>query len=437
MSIWKFESYKYEIGDSADLAFQRQSAYIFHAILQPKDLSQEIIMKRYCFLLVTLLMLTTGSYTSAQHLTSAKLYLKYNQFQEAEASAIKAVEKDPDDEEAWFVLGQARYMLKKYPQMVEAFDKAVAIDPEEHKSEIRNYRLKVWADSYNSGVGMYNRGRDSSVFFQSAIKAFQNAIVSMPDSLQTYYVCALAYYGNNQIDEAIKVLETSLKKNSNQVDELNLLGKVHLRLAQEKTEAKDEVGSNQEYRAAQTAFERIFQLDRSNIENIKNLMGTYEQLGEADKALALTRDALVTDPSNRTLRYAYGVYLLKQEKFDESIAELKKVLDGVSGGTEELTKDATYNLGVAFLNWGVALKAEADKKAEEALKAKKGGKEVKEDLSYKEKFRDALPYLEKSVEGRRDDVNLWQQLGRMYGNLNMMDKMKKAFAVVDSLTKGN
>ncbi len=394
-------------------------------------------MKRYCFLIVTFLMLITGSHTIAQHLTSAKLYLKLNQFQEAEASAIKAVGKDPDEEEAWFVLGQARYMLQKYPQMVEAFDKAAAIDPEEHKSEIHNYRMKVWADLYNKGVGLYNRGRDSSLFFQSAIEAFQNAIVSMPDSLQTYYVCALAYCANNQFDEARKVLETSLKKNSNQVEELNLLGKVHLRFAQEKAEAKDEVGSNQEYRTAQTAFEKIYQLDRSNVENIKNLMAIYELLGEADKALALTRDALVTDPGNRTLRYAYGVYLLKQEKFDESIAELTKVLDGDSGGADELTEDATYNLGVAFLNWGVAIKAEAEKKAEEASKAKKGGKEAKEDLTYKEKFKDALPYLERSVEKRSDDVNLWQQLGRMYGNLNMMDKMKKAFAMVDSLTKGN
>jgi tetratricopeptide (TPR) repeat protein len=86
-------------------------------------------MKRFYPLILFFGMLLLVSITYAQYLTSAKLYLRQLQFDKAEASAAKAAEKDPDDGEAWFVLGKARYELKKYPAMIEAFDKAVVLDP--------------------------------------------------------------------------------------------------------------------------------------------------------------------------------------------------------------------------------------------------------------------------------------------------------------------
>ena len=79
------------------------------------------------------------------------------------------------------------------------------------------------------------------------------------------------------------------------------------------------------------------------------------------------------------------------------------------------------------------MKAENDRKLENE---KKGSKtKVKEDLSFKEKFAAALPYLEKSTEIRPDDALLWQQLARLYAILNMPDKSKTAFEKFDKLTK--
>jgi tetratricopeptide (TPR) repeat protein len=127
-------------------------------------------------------------------------------------------------------------------------------------------------------------------------------------------------------------------------------------------------------------------------------------------------------------RYAYGVFLLKQDKFQESIGQFTKAVEIDPNYT-----DATYNLGVAYLNWGVSMKAEVDKKAEEAAKS---GKQVKEDKSYQEKFKQAIPYLEKAAQVRSDDAALWQQLGKVYANLNMVDKSKAAFEKFDQIMKG-
>jgi tetratricopeptide (TPR) repeat protein len=148
------------------------------------------------------------------------------------------------------------------------------------------------------------------------------------------------------------------------------------------------------------------------------------------------------DPSNRVCRFAYGAYLLKRDKFAESIEQLKAVIDLDPQSRDDLYKDATYNLGVAHLNWGVAMKEAADKKAEELKKAqkdKKGKKPQEEpaDLSYKEKFKEALPYLEKTAELRKDDASIYQQLGRLYANLNMTKEAKTAFETADKIMKGN
>jgi tetratricopeptide (TPR) repeat protein len=390
-------------------------------------------MMRFYPPILLLGMLLLVSITNAQHLTSAKLYLRQLQFDKAEASAAKAVEKDPDDGEAWFVLGKARYELKKYPTMIEAFDKAAVLDPEEYKEETHKYRLKVWADCYNAGIRYYHRGRDTTAFFQTALDSFKVAILAQPESTRTYYICALAYYGNNQVDEAIGILNGSLAKKPNSPEDLKLLGQLHSQLARTKSDAKDSVGAKQEYAEALTAFEKLYGLDSSNVDNALALIDLYERLGKGDKSLALTRDAVNRSPDNKIFRYIYGVYFVKQGKFPEGIEQLRIVADAGPDSAEVIYSDAVYNLGVAYLNWGVALKNESEAKSEAAQKAKK--KDYKEDMSYKEKFNDARVFFEKAAETKPNDPFIWQQLGRLYANLNMKEKADAAFKKFDALNK--
>jgi len=390
-------------------------------------------MNRFYPPILLLGMLLLVSVTYAQHLTSAKLYLKQLQFDKAEASAAKAAEKDPDDGEAWFVLGRARYELKKYPAMIEAFEKAAVLDPEEYKEETDKYRLKVWADCFNAGIRYYHRGRDTTAFFQTAIDSFKVAIQAEPESTRTYYICALAHYGNNQVNEAIGMLNGGLAKNPNSPEDLKLLGQLHSQVARTKSDAKDSVGAKQEYAEALTAFEKLYGLDSSDVDNALALIDLYERLGQGDKSLALTRDAVNRSPDNSTFRYIYGVYFVKQGKFREGIEQLQKAADAGPDKAKVVYSDAVFNLGVAYLNWGVALKSESDAKSEAAIKAKK--KDYKEDLSYKDKFNEARVFFEKASETKPDDPFIWQQLGRLYANLNMKEKADAAFKRVDELNK--
>jgi len=389
-------------------------------------------MKRYIPLGIIFLafvyITTTGFQCGSAETTSAKLYMQQKQWEKAEASLLKEVTKNDKNEEAWFLLGQVRLEMRKYTEMNEAYTRTLQLS-DKYKTEISRNRLAIWAMMYNDGVGIYNKGRDSSGYYKVAIDRFSTAIDMVPDSATTYYVRALAYYAQQDLKSAQKDLETTVAKNPNFEEAARLLGQVHYTKALERQQASDEAGFNAELAGAATAFEMAYKVNPGSADNITNLIDVYERSKNTDKAMALTKSAVEKDPNNKVFRYAYGVFLLKQDRFEESTEQFKKAIE-----IDPAYGDAIYNTGVSYLNWGVSMKAESDKKAD-AERAKNKGKDVKEDVTYKEKFKEALPYLEKAQELRPDDLALLQQLGKLYANLNMVEKSKAAFERYDKLTK--
>ncbi len=366
---------------------------------------------------------TTGFQCGSAEVTSAKLYMQQSQWDKAEQSLLKELAKNPNSEETWFLLGQTRLELKNYNGMNEAYTKALAIS-NAHAPEIGRNRLAIWAKLYNDGVASYNKGKEDPAQYDKAIEEFNTAISLCPDSAGTYYVAALAHYAMKNSAAAKKHLELTLERDPTYGTAANFLGQLYYMEGLEKNEAKDSVGAVALFEKAAQSFEVAYKADPGDAVIITALIEAYERAEQSDKAMALTQQAVETDPENKV----YGVFLLKQEDFEGSIKQFEKAIE-----IDPEYDDATYNLGVAYLNWGVKLKGDADKRAEEAAAA---GKEIKEDRSYKEKFRSAIPYLEKSAEVRLDDAGLWQQLGKVYANLNMVEKSQAAFERFDAITKG-
>jgi tetratricopeptide (TPR) repeat protein len=403
-------------------------------------------MKRYypiaVLVLAAIFIATTGFQCGSAELTSAKLYINQKNYAKAEESLLKELAKNDKNEEAWFLLGQVRYENRKYGPALEAFTRASELS-DAHKPDITRYRLGIWQSSFNDGVRCYNAGKDTASYYEKSHEYFKIAMAAEPDSGASYYVGARAASALKDDKTAIGYLETALKKNPNYADAALLLGELHYGVALQKLEAKDEKGYNAELAVALVAFQNAYRLAPDNQIAINALIEVYERTKNAGKALEITRDAVTKDPNNKVYRYAYGVFLLKQAeqtatdqfdsaaaRYEESVSQFKKAVE-----IDPNYGDANYNCGVAYLNWGVAIKAELDKRTE----AKKGWKpkDAKEEqvFNYKEKFALALPFLEKAAETRTDDAALWQQLGRVYTLLNKPDKAKAAFEHVEKQTK--
>ncbi len=293
---------------------------------------------------------------------------------------------------------------------------------------------KIWAREqqgstfFNEGVAYYNKGRDSAIYYDRALQDFNTAIQIIPDSANTYYVASLADYAKKDIPSAIQKLETAVAKDPQYLDALRLLGQFNYSVAIEKFDRKDEAGGNASLQKALQAYERSYAIDPNNADNIRSLIDIYERTKQTDKAMKLTSDAVVKDPSNKVFRYAYGAFLLRQEKYKDAVEQFNAALK-----IDPTYTDAEYNLGVSYLNWGVAMKEASDKKYEAERKTNRA---AKEDLTYKEKFKEALPYLERAVSSRDDDAVLWQTLAKVYANLGIADKATKALERFDKLTKG-
>jgi tetratricopeptide (TPR) repeat protein len=389
-------------------------------------------MRRYFPFLLMLTVFVYCAVTAFQcgsaETTSAKLYMQQKQWEKAQESLQKEVVKNDKNEEAWFLLGSVRYELKDYKGMYEAHSKALALG-NMHEKEILNNRLAIWASKYNEGVNLYNKGKEDPVNYDKAIDAYNIAIMMVPDSSGTYYVNSLAYYSKKEFAKAKENLQIALKKKPDFAEAAMFLAQLYYADGATKVEQKDEAGAKADFVKAVSLYEVVYKKDPSNGENITRLIEAYERAGESEKAMTLTRDAVTRDPNNKVYRYAYGVFLLKQDQFEKAIEQFGKAIEIDPG-----YGDAIYNTGVAYLNWGVNLKVEADKKAE-AERLKNKGKDVKEDMTYKERFKSSLPFLEKAVEQRSDDAALWQSLGKVYLNLNMKEKSESAFKKFDLLTK--
>jgi len=370
---------------------------------------------------------TTGFQCGSAETTSAKLYMQQKQWQKAEDSLIKELAKNDKNEEAWYLLGAVRLETKNYAGMNEAYSRALALG-DAHKNEITHNRLSLWGAFYNEGVNFYNRGKDTAAYYDSAMVRFNNAILMEPDSSGTYYVAALANYAKQDYNASRTNLQTALQKNPRFFDAARFLGQLQYTFAQKALDAHDTAGAVADWGRAAEAFRTAFDLQPNNSENIQGLIDAYERSHQSDKAENITRDAVARDSTNKFFRYAFGVFLLKKEQFPEAIEQFRKTLE-----LDPAYADATYNLGVAYLNWGVSIKAAGDRQAEAQ---KKGAKPVKEDTSYREKFKLSLPYLEQGVQLRPDDAALWTQLARLYAILNMPDKSRAAFEKADKLIKG-
>jgi tetratricopeptide (TPR) repeat protein len=370
---------------------------------------------------------TTAFQCGSAELTSAKLYISQKQYQKAEESLMKQIAKNDKDEEAWYLLGQVRLEQKNYSGMNDAFTHALALAPT-HASEINRNRLSIWAMMYNDGVKFYNAGRDTAEYFDRAVSCFQTAIMMEPDSSSTYYVAALAQYAKKNLTTARELLTTGIEKKRDNPEAARFRGQIEYTEALDKLARKDSIGYREDMKLAASSFELAYKSQPSNADNITSLIEVYDRLGENDKAAEVTKSAVDRDPSNKLFRFAYGVFLLKKESYSEAADQFKKSIE-----LDPNYPDGIYNLGVTYLNWGIKLKDESSKNAE--AEKKRTGREPKEDASYKEKFKMALPYLEKSAELRPDDGLLWLQLGRLYAILNNKDKSTAAFAKSDALLK--
>lgn len=366
-------------------------------------------MKVVKLLMVTLLVFAALYYVGCQStaLTSAKLYIQQENYPKAIEQLQIEVKQNPQNAEAWYLLGYTQAMLGNFKEMNEAFEKSLAISNKFEK-DISTVRRKYWIDNFNLGVRNLQANK-----FEEAIKNFEVATMIDPKDANAYKNLGYAYIKLGNDEKAIEAYEKALKYDSTDTRTMLTLGIEYQRL--------------QKYDKAAEMFSRVLALEPTNSDALANLAMVYDLKGESEKALEAYNNALAKNPDDTDLYFNRGLLFYRKEKFDEAVKDFEKVLLNNPKDFEAL-----FYMGSSYLNLGDRLKKERVALEEQGKKDSK----IKE-LAEKEKkyYEEALKYLEKARDLKPDDANVWNNLGIAYVRLGMSEKGMEAFQKVEELQK--
>ncbi|MFA5806550.1 MAG: tetratricopeptide repeat protein [Melioribacteraceae bacterium] len=357
---------------------------------------------------------------ASAELTGAKMYINQKQYEKAKETLLKEVEKNPKSDEGWFLLGGIYSEEGNIPEMLKAFDNSVAIS-KKFEPQIIDYKKYTWQTSFNKGVSFFNNAVKTTapdsmkMFFEKAIDQFNNSIACEPDSSIGYENVAASYLNMGKTDESIPVLEklVSMGKPSFSFARLGqiflLKGANLMDSYYANKNAADSAKAIDWYNKAITVLEKGRSKFPSDPEILLQLGNAYYSSNKLDVAMESFKSLSEKNPTNKELKYAYGVVLLKSKKYDQATQVLAEV---VKMDPENL--DANYNLAATYISWGNELREVAIKKESD-------------DKSYLEKFKAAVPHLQKYLELKPGESRVWISLGQVYANLGMKDKAEDAF----------
>ena len=368
----------------------------------------------------------SGFQCSSTELTSAKLYMQQKNYDKALSTLQKEVAKNPGSDEGWVLLGSVYGELGKFDSLIFAYDKSLSIS-NKYESEIKQSKMYYWASSFNAGVTYFQRGnkttdKDSAkVFYDKSIDAFTTGTKLEPDSADTFKNLAFVYMSSGKNEEAIDPLKKLIQLNNEQ-DGYKYLGQIYYTLGTmsksnytTSKDVKDSLEANKYFNDAIDILEKGKKLYPDDAEILKTLSASYVDIGKSDVALNSFKILVDKDPTDKVYRYNYGVLLLGSGDYETAVQEFEKAIELDSTYT-----NAIYNLGITYVKWG----SEMNKKSLET-------EEYSDE--YKEKFKAALPYLEKVTQTEKGDAEAWELLGKVYSVLGMQDKAIDAFNHADQL----
>ncbi|MDD8017910.1 MAG: tetratricopeptide repeat protein [Bacteroidota bacterium] len=441
-----------------------------------------------------------GFQCSSAEMTSAKLYIQRKEYQNAVTQLQKELAKNPKNEEAWFLLGQIRIETKDYKGMKDAFVSALGVAPTHKKeitgytvsiwgktyndgveklnkgdsvgyeSAIEAFKLASYLepDSFvnqqNLGLAYYKKGDIESAVGPLTEAMEKGKSLFAIKILSGMYLMHGTDFQTKFVEQNREAMET--KKSLDQIREKTKAVDVKFYLGEPTSVTKESKGKGKNASAKEIwtypKYNLVVTMANDVVESVKyttavavKIDSAYhaKSVAEFDKAVDVlkkgsamypedadlseslmnayigaernneARDLLIARvkkyPDSKFDRYNYGVFLLKDNMYEEAVNEFKAAL-AIDPGMSS----AVYNVAATYVNWGVA----------EQDRLKKAGKD--DDKSYQEKYKAAIPFLEKVLVEKPNEVQIWELLGQVYANLGDPKKATEAYNKADAIRQG-
>ena len=257
---------------------------------------------------------------ASEELTSAKLYIQQQDWENAEIYLVKALAVEPENPEIPYLLGDLIYGKNKdWAKMNEMFDKALSLGRDKvilQGGTVSDYVTQAkeqhWVTIYNKGVSSFNQFRKSeegegSQFLQDAITTFKIATEVDPSNGQAYGILSNCLFASGDLDGAVEAASLGATKDPGNFNINMAAGKMF-------TAADDK-------ESALIYYERAIGIDPTNSLARRQLAQTYYDVGDIEMSLATYEDAIAKETDNNLkadLYYNLGVLNMQLGDFQQA-----------------------------------------------------------------------------------------------------------------------
>ena len=196
---------------------------------------------------------------------------------------------EPQNSDAWYTLGESLSGLAQFSQAIDAFRKALRIDP------------KFFGAWSNIGVDYDELGQ-----YSEAIDAYHEALRIAPKNVVVWTNLGKVYDDLGQYNQAIEACREALRIDPKDAVTWYSLGTTYNHLSQ--------------YAEAVEAFREALRIDPKLVAAWNNLGNAYASLSQNTKALDAYREALRIEPKNAKHWFNIALFYGKLNQFDQAIA---------------------------------------------------------------------------------------------------------------------
>jgi tetratricopeptide (TPR) repeat protein len=170
--------------------------------------------------------MTQGFQCGSPEFSGAKLRIQQKDYKGAIALLEKEVQKNPTNEDAWFLLGELDADQGDYAGMNIAFAQTLKLS-DKHAVQIHNMRYNRWGQHVNDGVSDLSRASaDSMQFYDSAVNQFKMAEEIWPDTSLTYKYLGIAYYNKADFPKSLAAFREAWERGKD-LESLKRVGAIY------------------------------------------------------------------------------------------------------------------------------------------------------------------------------------------------------------------
>ena len=315
--------------------------------------------------------------------------------------AEQAVQNNPGNAEAWYYYGWLYGKKENFEKMNEAFDKAMALNPQQPvkadgtsmpvKDAVERVKMGYFAENFNAGKAQYDKARESTdaekrnEYYEKAVEKFSAAHKADPTRLEPLQPLGLSLLYMGDTTGAESKFQEAVNMQPKNENLLVTAGDFYLQMGQ--TEKAKEM------------YQKILTINKDN-ENAYLGLGQIETYkGNWDNAAQYFEKALELNPDNTNIAFNIGVSFYNQEKYKEAIPYLKKTIE-----IEKDNVEIYQVLGICYVQ--------------------------------SQMWDEGMVFLEGAVEKFPDSLDLWNYLAIVYANKGMKDKAEEAMRKTKEL-EGN